>query len=452
MPEREVFSAQDAEREINYLNTPARRVLWTPSSRLEFELLIPPSVYPPRHDSDLLARRISAIGPGRGKRMLDIGCGAGQITILASSLGWRVSACDINPYAVAATRGNLATAALKGEVMEGGVGPEKFPFQEKFDLIVWNLPYIQPDEIGDEVLGPMEEAALIDTDQKGLLNRLLVCINEQNLLAPGGRVITLSRLEGRGFGFAHREWDKLIFDDGEELILTCLWRPWEGADKLLESSTSSTNESLLSHRGIGTFLRAEKQTSGRGRRHRDWANIEGCFAGSWIVEEGQDINPGHLQLSGGLAVLNSVADSRLKLKWPNDIYLNGKKVCGILAEGRNIEHKTRVVLGIGINVKRGQHDCEEPIGFLDEIIDSSAEELAPILHCELASLLEKRPDIPKPNTERVRELILIEMKRYGKPIFEGETHADFSLNDRGELVLSNGKIIDDSEDIEWEIY
>jgi biotin-[acetyl-CoA-carboxylase] ligase BirA-like protein len=449
MTDDEVFSTLDVEREIDYLNSHAKRVLWAPSSRHEFELLIPPTVYPPRQDSDLLARRISTIGSGRGKRLLEIGCGAGQITILAASLGWKVSACDINPFAVAATRGNLESSRLNAEVREGGIGPEKFPFEEKFDLIVWNLPYIPLDDVGDEVLGPMEEAGLIDTDQIGLMNRLLSTIKNKDLLSPGGRILTLARNEGKGFGFAHREWDRLKFENGEELVLTCLWRPWEGCDILFKENIESTNEFLLSHRGIGSFLRAENQSSGRGRRNRHWANIEGCFAGSWIVEEGMDINPGHLQLSGGLAVLNSIEDSRLKLKWPNDIYLNGKKTCGILAEGRNIENGTRVVLGIGINLNTTEYDIDIEIGFIDQIKEISAEELAPILHCELSSLLEKRLDIPKPNPERIRELILLEMKRFGNPKFDGIIHEEFELNQKGELVLSDGRIIDDGEDIEW---
>ena len=86
--------------------------------------------------------------------------------MLAASLGWNVSACDINPFSVAATKGNLESYNLQGKIKEGGVSPEKFPFEGNFDLIIWNLPYIPVSEIKD-VLGPMEEAALIYNDEEG---------------------------------------------------------------------------------------------------------------------------------------------------------------------------------------------------------------------------------------------------------------------------------------------
>ena len=124
-------------------------------------------MYPPREDTDLLANRIIKLGPGRGKKMLEIGSGSGAITILAASLGWKVHACDINPFAVSATKGNLEQNGFNGIVKEGGVGPEKFPFEDKFDLVIWNLPYIVSNA-NDEYLGPMEDAALLDNDLLGL--------------------------------------------------------------------------------------------------------------------------------------------------------------------------------------------------------------------------------------------------------------------------------------------
>ena len=69
------------------------------------------------------------MGPGKGRKFLEIGCGSGALSILASSLGWNVHACDINPFAVAATRGNMAKNLQNGIVKEGGIGPDKFPFE-----------------------------------------------------------------------------------------------------------------------------------------------------------------------------------------------------------------------------------------------------------------------------------------------------------------------------------
>ena len=65
----------------------------------------------------------------------------------------------------------------------------------------------------------------------------------------------------------------------------------------------------------------------------------------------QDINPGLIQLAGGLAFLNSIKDIRLKLKWPNDILYENRKMCGILVEGKSMGKDTKVIIGIGINLK-----------------------------------------------------------------------------------------------------
>jgi len=446
------FAGTDAEAEIARLSKGPQKVHWNPVDSTFFDLLIPPTVYPPRQDSDLLARRISYLGAGRGRSLLDIGCGSGAISILAASFGWKVSACDINPFAVAATRGNLELNHLQGDVREGGIGPEPFPFAQQFDLIVWNLPYIPLEEAGTDFLGPMEEAALLDTDSVGLAGRLLTSIANEDMLAPNGRILIVGRkCASLGtFGFAHRTWDKLSFDDGEDLFLTCLWKPFEGASNHYVKETGSTNSDLLKSSGIGSHLRAGKQLAGKGRRGRDWSSIEGSYAGSWIVAENSDINPGNLQLAGGLAVLDSLQHKSLRLKWPNDILIDTRKVCGILAEGRTLGEGTRVVLGIGINLKNGDNDLDIEIASVDEFIEIDAARLDITLHAEIASLLEDRNDIPSLDYQGTRERVLEHMRNFGRPVVNGIIHDSFEINENGELILDDGTIIADGEDIEWD--
>ena len=449
MAEREVFTAEDAVLEVERLQRPPSTMLWSPVKDFNFTLIVPSTVYPPREDTNLLAKRIIALGPGRGRKFLEIGCGSGALCVLASYMGWIVSGCDINPFAVAATGGNLSTSGFEGKIKEGGIGPDRFPFDEKFDLIIWNLPYVNPEEI-DEVLGPMEEAALIDSDDQGLGNRMLRSIVSNQLLSPQGRILVLGRESSINdtHYLAHRTWDEIEFDDGEKIVLTCLWRPYEGAENHFVESTGSTNEDLLAKSGVGTHLSSAWQTSGRGRRKRNWSSIEGCYAGSWIVAEGREINPGHLQLSGGLAVLNSLSNEKLVLKWPNDILIDGRKVCGILVEGRTTDEGTRAVLGIGINLKSGNHDVDVAIASLDELILIEHAEIDRRLNCELASLIEYRDDIPPVRHSEVKLQIIEKMKSMGRPQFQGEVYETFSLNDRGELLLG-GQTIDDGEEVHW---
>lgn len=449
MPEREVFTAEDAALEVGRLERAPSTSFWTPREGFNFRLIIPPTVYPPREDTTLLAKRIIALGPGRGRTFLEIGSGSGALCVLASSMGWKVSGCDINPFAVAATRGNLEINGFTGEIREGGVGPEPFPFEKSYDLIVWNLPYIVPQEI-EQVLGPMEEAALIDTDDQGLGNRFLCSITSNHLLAPKGRVLALGREKSvvDTKYLAHRVWDDIEFEDGERLELTCYWRPFEGATSIFLESTGSTNEDLLDKTGIGTHISTSWQTEGRGRRGRTWTSIEGSYAGSWIVAEGSEINPGHLQLSGGLAVLKSLNKSELILKWPNDILIGNRKVCGVLAEGRTFEDGTRVVLGFGINLKSGEHNVDVEIATLEEIINIEHNEFDRRLNCELASLIESLDDIPPIRYSEIRSEVLKEMRRMGKPMFKGHIYDDFNLNNSGELILGTN-IVDDGEEISW---
>ena len=142
--ERSNFSTEDISNEIERLNRKSETIVWNYGESVSFDLLIPPTVYPPREDTDLLAKQIISLGEGRGRKALEIGCGSGALTMLLCAKGWIVNACDINPYAVAASRGNLANSNLEAEIMEGGPGSEEMLWLQNkpFDLIIWNLPYL----------------------------------------------------------------------------------------------------------------------------------------------------------------------------------------------------------------------------------------------------------------------------------------------------------------------
>ena len=445
-----IFSPNDAISEANMQKRPSRTIDWNPTIKHTFSLTIPPTVYPPREDTNLIAKRLIQLGPGRGRKFLEIGCGSGALCLIAASLGWNVHACDINPFAVAATRGNLEVNMQSGTVKEGGVGPEGFPFEGKFDLIIWNLPYIPAEEVS-EVLGPMEEAALVDTDVIGLPHRFTSMISKCDLLATNGKILLLSRsgaISSSG-DFALRKWDSITFEDGEELVLYCLWKPYEMAEKIFVEQTGSTNDDLLTKSGIGAHIYTPLQTSGKGRRNRKWESIERCYAGSWIVAEGSRIDPGLIQLAGGLAVLNTVSNSKLKLKWPNDILIEDRKLCGILVEGRTSQNSTTAVIGIGINLETENHTIDgNKISTLSEIGEFDLHELDRRLNCELASLLEERQDIPPIDFESIRSDVLNHIRLFGKPRYKGVVYDKFDLNDKGELVFDS-IIIDDGEEVDW---
>ena len=95
-----MFNQENTQLEIEFLNRKeVQTILWN-----SLKLNIPPTVYPPREDTDLLDQVLAGITPFGSKRLLEIGSGSGAVSIAAAMRGWTVHACDINPYAVAATQ------------------------------------------------------------------------------------------------------------------------------------------------------------------------------------------------------------------------------------------------------------------------------------------------------------------------------------------------------------
>ena len=93
----------------------------------------------------------------------------------------------------------------------------------------------------------------------------------------------------------------------------------------------------------GTLVTADEQTAGRGRQGRSWVTPPGvAIAASLVLREFDDLLP----LRAGLAVAD-VAGPDALVKWPNDVWLDGRKVAGILAESKAGEW---AVLGVGVNV------------------------------------------------------------------------------------------------------
>ena len=102
---------------------------------------------------------------------------------------------------------------------------------------------------------------------------------------------------------------------------------------------------------------AEQQTAGRGRGENRWWSAEGALTFSLLLESTASGLPvsqwPQISLTTGLAVCDAI-DQQLggeatRLKWPNDVYLDGRKVCGILVETIHPE-PSAVVVGIGVNV------------------------------------------------------------------------------------------------------
>jgi len=112
----------------------------------------------------------------------------------------------------------------------------------------------------------------------------------------------------------------------------------------------------------GTVVIAGEQTVGRGRIKRVWLSPEGSIALSIILYPGILYLPSLIMLAS-LAVVHSiekVAGLKSQVKWPNDVLINGKKVCGVLVEsevrGDTVDY---AIIGIGINANFRVSDFAE---------------------------------------------------------------------------------------------
>ncbi|MFB6143869.1 MAG: HemK2/MTQ2 family protein methyltransferase [Candidatus Nanohaloarchaea archaeon] len=105
------------------------------------------SVYPPREDTYFLKNYLESLEL-EGMEVLEVGCGSGILSVAMAGKGAEVTAVDINPEAVEATREAAEEAGVEVDVFRSDLFRE---VEDKFDLIVFNPPYLPGRELeGDE--------------------------------------------------------------------------------------------------------------------------------------------------------------------------------------------------------------------------------------------------------------------------------------------------------------
>lgn len=151
----------------------------------------------------------------------------------------------------------------------------------------------------------------------------------------------------------------------KHLITEFIGRSIEYYDSI--SSTNNRGKEIADERQEGTLVIAEEQTQGKGRLSRRWISPKG--KGLWFsIILKPDLKPDKvykITLIGAAAISEALKEIGIKsyIKWPNDIIVEGKKVCGILTEmGCEKDRVKYVVMGIGINVNLEEED------FADELV------------------------------------------------------------------------------------
>jgi BirA family biotin operon repressor/biotin-[acetyl-CoA-carboxylase] ligase len=217
-----------------------------------------------------------------------------------------------------------------------------------------------------------------------------------------------------------------------------------GAPRVHLRTTDSTNERArdlaLADAPHGTLVTAGEQTAGRGRQGRSWTAPAGSsLLMSVVLRELDELLP----LAAAVAVCDALPlDCRLK--WPNDVWHEGRKLAGILVEGRPQEGWA--VLGIGVNVTT--------VEFPDELLDSATSlRLAGVetdpeaVLAQLLPVLERRLGDPPERVLaawREREALKGERVRW-----TGGEGTAAGIDDSGALVVEtrNGRVTLDAGEV-----
>ena len=476
----EPFDSTHAERELERMNARPVQVQWAAPSGEQLTLRVPPTVYPPREDTDLLLSALSRQLVNSKATWLEIGCGSGVLSWWAAKQGCTVSACDVNPLAVACTRALLSEHGLIGKVVEGGPGPSvdgglsQWGGDRLYDVVVWNMPYLSTDVLAGGALGPMEEAALTDTDTNGLLRRFLGLLKDGRLLTTTGVAFLTVSSNGVGdeaeaiawsHGLAGRTVAMRTFDDGETLSVLAVWKPYASASIQHVESTLSTNDDVM-HRGKmeGDTVLAAEQEGGRGRLGRRWETQPGAMMASWLVSQGRAVSHrtiDQLRVGEGLVrllrVLSPHRQGDAVLKWPNDLFVRSaegrlSKAGGVLFEATTQGTNTRTVLGIGMNTN--VHQNSPWAGVQDLAVDLDASRLHQMVHAMVASLFEDVPGLGSPMVSilRLGAAVVDGANQFSNLFYRGNKSAILGLTEQGAVLVDGvDHPVDDPEAIEWSI-
>lgn len=221
-----------------------------------------------------------------------------------------------------------------------------------------------------------------------------------------------------------------------------------GRSILFSREVDSTNkwakELAIYGASEGTVAIAETQTKGRGRLDREWFSPTGGLWFSLILRP--NLSPTEavkLTLVAGLAVakvLREMFDLRAETKWCNDVLVNGRKVCGVLAEmNTTSEIVNFVVVGVGVNVN---FDVEN-------VFPEQLKEVATSLEKELGRKV-KLEKLFRALLERLESLYELFVKEGFNPILEEwKNYAGF-LGCKVEVTVPTGEMSGLASDVDPE--
>jgi len=233
---------------------------------------------------------------------------------------------------------------------------------------------------------------------------------------------------------------------------------WAGRTLYYYASIDSTNlrAGLLAEEGApeGTLVVADEQSAGRGRRGRNWESPAGknLYFTLLLRPKIAPDKASMLTLVMALSVAEAVkmlrhddAACTVGIKWPNDILVNGRKICGILTEMSLSMKKDcidHLIIGVGVNVRRQNFPDEfgSHAGALDEFFDppvSRSELLAKILYAfenAYKAFLEEE------SLKRLKSSYEAVLANYGRNVRVLDPKGEYEgiargIRDTGELIV-----------------
>lgn len=142
------------------------------------------------------------------------------------------------------------------------------------------------------------------------------------------------------------------------------------------------------------WVTAERQLQGKGSRGRVWVSEAGNFYGSLLLRDAGNLDRLHtltfvvsLAIRDAIYGLNGAQFTKITLKWPNDVLLNGKKTSGILLESHEANGARYCVIGMGVNIAHHPDETLHPATHLaKEGIVADRE----VFFAALSNAIEKR--------------------------------------------------------------
>lgn len=199
-------------------------------------------------------------------------------------------------------------------------------------------------------------------------------------------------------------------------------------DKIPSTQTYALNMVAMGDARDHTVIMAEAQSDGRGRYHRTWVSHHGNLYASFIFSA-EERDP-RLAYVVAVAVTETLISFGInpKIKWPNDILIDDKKVCGIL-----IEYAGRfVIIGIGINIKSNPTVPSYKTTKLDNYARVEKSELLN----KLMKNLDKWRQIDFPLIRARWMDLATGLNKIVK--YRGDNVELIGINENGALVLRNG--------------